>query len=67
MDYTHKLFLTGRTSLYYIETETKWFSTWRFQIHFLEWKCMHFDKYFTDVYPKGPIQTVKIALTTKIL
>ena len=30
----------------HIEAETKWltFSRWHFQMHFLEWKCMNFDK-----------------------
>ena len=30
---------------------TKWlpFYRWHFEMHFLEWKCMNFDYYFTEV------------------
>ena len=41
--------------LYHIEAETKWpqFSRWHFQMHFLEWKCINFDRCFTEVCSQG--------------
>ena len=30
----------------------------RFQIHFLEWKCMNFDYNFTEVCSRGPINDI---------
>ena len=43
----------------YMDAETKWppFS-WRFQVHFLEWKFMNFHWNFTEVCLKGPINTI---------
>ena len=39
----------------HIEAETKWlpFSRWHFHVHFLQWKCMNFDKDFTYVCSEG--------------
>ena len=38
-----------------IEAETKWppFCRWYIQMHFLEWKCSHFNWNFTDVSSLG--------------
>ena len=44
----------------HIEAETKWppFCRWHFQMHFLEWKCMKFNKISHKFVSKGPITNI---------
>ena len=30
-------------------TQSLTFYRWHFKMHFLDWKCLHFDKHFTDI------------------
>ena len=48
---------------YHIEAETKWtpFSRRHFQMDFLEWKCMNFDKKNSSKFvPMGPINNIPV-------
>ena len=40
--------------VYHIEAETKWspFRRRHFEMHFSEWKCINFDRDFTDIVPR---------------
>ena len=46
---------TQRAPAKYIEAETIWqpFCIWYFQIHFLEWKSLHFDSYLNEICSKS--------------
>ena len=49
---------TSKAIPQHIEAETKWqpFLRWHFQMLFLEWKCMNFYQYFTEVCTQGSNQ-----------